>query len=215
MDDTGPFAAQGGAQEDDVHRALLRSVVRTAAAIFDAQAGSIALLDQDSGELVFEAVAGKGEDGLVGRRFPAGRGIAGWVLQSRQPVEVHDVDSDAHFARDIAESTSYVPKALMAAPLLCGDEPLGVLEVLDRSPLVRTPLAAMELLALFADQASLALALVQGARRARLAAPAVAEPVGPAAVHALAREIGALDGGRQEAALRIVSDLGKVLRRRE
>ncbi|MEV0122531.1 GAF domain-containing protein [Streptomyces sp. NPDC050703] len=212
MNHSGP-PAHTGTGEDQGHHALLLSVVRTAVAIFDARAGSIALLDQDSGELVFEAVAGKGEDALVGRRFPAERGIAGWVLQSRQPVEVHDVDSDAHFARDIAESTSYVPQALMAAPLLCGDEPLGVLEVLDRSAELRTPLAAMELLALFADQASLALVLVQRARRAR---PAGAVPAGPAeaAAQALAGEISALDGGRRELALRIVSDLTEVLHRR-
>ncbi|AYA15624.1 GAF domain-containing protein [Streptomyces alfalfae] len=213
MNHSGPPAAHTGTGEDEGHHALLRSVVRTAVAIFDARAGSIALLDQDSGELVFEAVAGEGEGALVGRRFPAERGIAGWVLQSRQPVEVHDVDSDAHFARDFAESTSYVPKALMAAPLLCGDEPLGVLEVLDRSTEPRTPLAAMELLALFADQASLALVLVQRARRAR---PVGAGPAGPAeaAAQALAGEISALDGGRREIALRIVSDLTEVLHRR-
>jgi len=213
MNHSGPPTAHTGTGEDESHGALLRSVVRTAVAIFDAQAGSIALLDEDSGELVFEAVAGKGEDALVGRRFPAERGIAGWVLQSRQPVEVHDVDTDAHFARDIAESTSYVPQALMAAPLLYGDEPLGVLEVLDRSAELRTPLAAMELLALFADQASLALVLVQRARRAR---PDGAAPPGPAeaAAQALAGEISALDGGRRESALRIVSDLTEVLRRR-
>ncbi|MFE0170879.1 GAF domain-containing protein [Streptomyces sp. NPDC059002] len=214
MKDTGPDTAYGGAEEDD-HRRLLRSVVRTAAAIFDAQASSIALLDQASGELVFEAVAGKGEDGLVGRRFPAGRGIAGWVLQSRQPVEVQDVDSDAHFARDIAESTDYVPKALMAAPLLSGDEPLGVLEVLDRSAELRAPLAAMELLALFADQASVALALVQRSRRARLTGEPVPESPDAAAVRVLAEQIGALDDGSRAAARRIVSDLADVLRRRD
>ncbi|QEU90373.1 GAF domain-containing protein [Streptomyces kanamyceticus] len=214
MKDTGPDTGHGGAAEDD-HRRLLRSVVRTAVAIFDARASSIALLDQADGELVFEAVAGKGEDALVGRRFPAERGIAGWVLQSRQPVEVQDVDRDAHFARDIAESTDYVPKALMAAPLFAGDEPLGVLEVLDRSQELRAPLAAMELLALFADQASVALALVQRGRLARLTGEPVVEDADAAAVRALAEEIGALDDGRGAAARRIVSDLAEVLRRRD
>ncbi|MCL2731389.1 MAG: GAF domain-containing protein [Actinomycetia bacterium] len=199
------------------HGRLLQSVVETARAIFDAGAASIFLLDEshgDTGALIFEAVSGKGEDYLVGRRFPADRGIAGWVLQSRQPVEVDDVGEDDHFARDLAESTSYVPNSLMAAPLLHGEEALGVLEVLDRSRELRTPLAAMDLLALFAAQAAVALRLVQRSRRAQrlLAADADgAAAQGPAAVLDLARALDAAPR-RREAGLRIVEALEDLLR---
>ncbi|MEI5097517.1 GAF domain-containing protein [Streptomyces sp. PmtG] len=203
-----------GAGAEERHRRLLLSVVHTARAIFDAQASSIALLDQDSGALVFEAVSGQGEESLVGTSFPAERGIAGWVLQSRQPVEVHDVDTNGHFARDVAESTAYVPRALMAAPLLAGEEPLGVLEVLDRNTETRAPLPAMELLALFAGQASVALELVQRDRLARLSA-GPAEAAAGDAVRALAREIEGLDGDRRGAARRVVGGLADLLRTRD
>jgi GAF domain-containing protein len=143
------------------HRRLLQSVVEVARAIFEAQASSIFLLDEDRDELVFAAVAGQGEEFLIGRRFPASRGIAGWVVRSRQPVTVDDLSGRTGFARDIAEATHYVPSALMAAPLLCGERVLGVLEVLDRDPDLRTSLAGMDLLALFAGQAALALELTE------------------------------------------------------
>ena len=97
-----------------------------------AKASSIFLLDEAAGELVFEAVAGHGSDELVGRRFPAGTGIAGWVLTTRQPLVVEDVEGDPRFGREAAESTGYVPKRLMAVPMLNEDEALGVLSVLDR-----------------------------------------------------------------------------------
>ncbi|QLH24725.1 GAF domain-containing protein [Streptomyces sp. Rer75] len=196
------------------HRLLLQSVVETARAIFDAQASSIFLLDEADGALVFEAVSGKGEGDLVGRRFPAGRGVAGWVLQSRQPIEVDDVDEDERFARDLAESTDYVPRALMAAPLLHGDEVLGVLEVLDRSREVRTTLAAMDLLALFSAQASVALRLVRHGRRTR---PAEGGPGADAlgaeelGAERLVRALAALRGERREAGRRLVGALEELL----
>ena len=70
----------------------------------------------------------------MGRRFPAGGGIAGWVVASGEPMVVDDLSTDAAFDRALAESTEYVPDSLMAAPLISGDRVLGVLEVLDRVP---------------------------------------------------------------------------------
>lgn len=99
---------------------LLQSVVDTARAIFGAQASSILLLETEKDELVFEAVSGQGQDFLVGRRFPAGRGIAGWVAASGEPMVVDDLHDSTSFDRDIARSTGYVPDALMAAPSSTG-----------------------------------------------------------------------------------------------
>ncbi|MEE1928288.1 GAF domain-containing protein [Streptomyces sp. TRM 70351] len=180
---------------------MLRSVVDVARAIFEAQASSIFLLDEERDELVFAAVSGQGEDFLVGRRFPASRGIAGWVVRSRQPLTVDDVSSRRDFAGDIAEATRYVPTALMAAPLLCGERVLGVLEVLDRNPAMRTSLAGMDLLALFAGQAALALELTEHHERA--AAPRV-----PAD---LAAALGGLPAERSAAGHRLLDALRDVL----
>jgi len=65
---------------------LLRSIVEVARAIFGAKASSIFLLDEEADELVFAAVAGEGEQSLVGNRMPSSTGIAGWVLSSRTPL---------------------------------------------------------------------------------------------------------------------------------
>jgi len=70
---------------EDLRRSLLGSIVEVARAILGARASSIVLLDEDAGELVFEAVAGEGES-LLGTRIPAARGIAGWVAQSGEAL---------------------------------------------------------------------------------------------------------------------------------
>src|SRR5690349_14804055 len=103
-------------------RALLQPIVETARAVFGAAASSIFILDLKTAELVFGAVAGAGEESLVGRRFPADTGIAGWVVKSQQGLRLDDLTDNPLFARDAAESTVYVPRALMAAPLLFEDE---------------------------------------------------------------------------------------------
>ena len=154
-----------GAEKD--YRELLQSIVEVARAIFRAKASSIFLLDEESDELVFEAVAGEGSESLIGRRFSSSTGIAGFVLVSRQPLVIEDVLEDPRFSRETAESTGFVPKGLMAVPLLHEERALGVLEVLDRPSEARFTLAEMDLLGLFANQAAIALDLLQRARRAQ------------------------------------------------
>src|SRR5213078_5095736 len=143
--------AAGVLGADESYRALLQSIVEVARAIFGARASSVFLHDTESDELVFEAVAGEGADELIGKRFPSSTGIAGWVLVTRQPLVVEELSDDPRFAREAAESTGFVPKGLMAVPLLHEDRTLGVLEVLDRPKQAAFSLQEMELLGKFAN----------------------------------------------------------------
>jgi GAF domain-containing protein len=180
-----------GEAEDD-HKELLRCVVKTARTVFGAAAATIFLLDEQRGELVFEAVSGEGESYMVGRRFPASRGIAGWVLSAHEPLLVADLATSPVFARDLAETTGYVPRSLMAAPLLHGEEAVGVMEVLDPAPTPVDPLAAGDLLALLAGQAAVALGVIRRNRNARrLLAPDGEELTSLAVVASLLGELGA------------------------
>jgi GAF domain-containing protein len=189
-------------------RALLASIVEVARAIFGAKASSILLLDEDADELVFEAVRGEGEENLLGVRFPAGSGIAGWVLATRQPLVLEDVQNDPRFAREVAEGTGYVPQGLMAVPLLYEERALGVLEVLDRPQNSRFTLAEMELLGLFASQAAVALDLLQRARKSEEVLAGGGEL---GALARLAAKLETLDEERRPAALELVRALEQVI----
>jgi GAF domain-containing protein len=212
MTDLRAAVAAGALGSEDAYRELLQSIVEVARAIFGARASSVFLHDEDSDELVFEAVAGEGAGELVGRRFPSSTGIAGWVLVTRQPLVVEELEQDPRFVREVAESTGFVPKGLMAVPLLHEDRTLGVLEVLDRPASAAFSLAEMELLGLFANEAAIALDLLQKARAARAV---LAEEGGEA--DALARFAARLDEAepeKREAALQLLAALGKLLRER-
>ena len=204
-------AAAGVLAADELHGSLIQSIVDVARAIFNAKAASILLLDEDAGELVFDGVSGEGSETLIGRRFPADTGIAGWVLTTRQPLVLENVGSDPRFSQEAADSTGYVPKAMMTVPLLHEDRALGVLNVLDRAQDKSFTLAEMELLGLFANQASIALELRLRGRRAGEALDGVGEDMG--AVASFAATLDALSEERREAGLRLIAELEQLLAR--
>jgi GAF domain-containing protein len=200
--------ASGVVGSAESFHALLSAIVEVARAIFGAKASSILLLDEQSDELVFEAVVGEGEESLLGVRFPADHGIAGWVLATRTPLVIEDVRKDPRFAADVAEGTGYVPSGLMAAPLLYDEEIFGVLEVLDRPERAHFSLQEMDLLGLFANQAAIAVDLLLKARQAE----GLLEETGDLAVVArLAASVNALEEQRREAGLRLLRDLADTL----
>jgi GAF domain-containing protein len=206
--DLNAAVAAGVLGAEDAYRSLLSATVEVARAIFRATASSVLLLDEDTDELVFEAVAGEGSGDLIGVRFPSSTGVAGWVLVTRQPLVIDDVTADTRFSREAAESTGYVPNGLMAVPLLAEERALGVLEVLDRSGPAFT-LAEMNLLGLFANQAAVGLDLLQRARKAKAALD------GEGDLAAVARIVSKLDGAENEekraAALELMRALEQLL----
>lgn len=204
-------AGVGGSEE--LFRSLLQSIVDVARAIFNAKASSIFLYDEGTDELVFEAVAGEGAETLIGMRFPSSTGVAGWVLVTRQPLVIEDVTEDPRFSKDIAESTGYVPKGLMAVPLLHEEQSLGVLEVLDRPQRAHFSLVEMDLLGLFANQAAIALSLLQRARRAEAILGESGEEAG--IVARLAETVQELDEERRDAGLKLLGAVEEILRRNE
>ena len=210
-DELRAAVAVGVLGSEDHYRALLQSIVDVARAIFRAKASSILLLDEETDELVFEAAADEASEALIGKRFPSSTGIAGFVLVSRQPLVIEDVLSDPRFSRETAESTGFVPKGLMAVPLLHEERALGVLEVLDRPQDTKFTLAEMELLGLFANQAAIALDLLQ---RARLAQAALKGEGDLGVVARVAESLERLrddEDGSREAALRLLAELEKLL----
>ena len=197
---------------EDLRRSLLGAIVEVARAILGARASSIVLLDEAAGELVFEAVAGEGES-LLGTRIPAARGIAGWVAQSGEALAIEDVSSDTRFAREVAEQTGYVPKGLIAVPLIAQDRVIGVLSVLDRPEQAAFSVAESDLLSLFATQAATALALVTRTRRAQRVLEGGDEPLGAVARLAttLDRRAGEENG---QTAVALLDAIERVLRDR-
>src|SRR5262249_57292846 len=84
-------------------------------------------------------------------------GIAGYVFTTGQPLAVSDVAADPRFDRSTAEVTGYVPRSILAVPLVDDEGSIGVLEVLDRRGAAGFDLRDLELAAVFARQAAVAI----------------------------------------------------------
>jgi GAF domain-containing protein len=210
-DELRAAVAAGVLPSEERFAELLRSIVEVARAIFRARGSSIFLYDEESDELVFAAVASPEEQSLLGMRISSSTGIAGWVLASRTPLVIDELQNDPRFARDVAERTGYVPRGLMAVPLLHDERALGVLQVLDRPSNSRFSLEEMELLGLFATQAAVALDLLASARRARAALDGAGDV---AAVARVAAALDRLDEDKRESGLALLRALENVLAER-
>jgi GAF domain-containing protein len=144
--------------QGDIESRLLQSIVDATVHLFDAEAASIALFEQDPDRLEFRVAAGEQGAGAVGLTVPPTQGIAGFVYSTGQALSLSDVANDPRFNRDAAEQTGYVPRSIAAAPLLDEHGTVGVLQVLDKRGSPTFSLRDMELLAVFAAQATVAIA---------------------------------------------------------
>lgn len=136
---------------------LLKSIVEAAGRIFNAAAASILLVNEKEQVLEFKVAYGASNHDLVGVKFPMGKGIAGYVVMTGQPLAISNVRQDARFNQDFAKSTGYVPNSILAMPMLSGERVIGVMEVLDKIDAASFGIQDMDLLGMFAHQAAIAI----------------------------------------------------------
>ena len=137
--------------------AVLRSIVEAAVSLFEAEAASLALFDAPRNVLVFRVAAGAQGQGVVGLEIPPDRGLVGYVFSTGQALAISDVARDPRFGRSFAEQTQYVPRSIVAVPLVDDRGTIGVLEVLDKRSEATFSIRDVELAGVFARQASVAI----------------------------------------------------------
>lgn len=192
-------------------RRLLQSIVEVSRSIFSASATSIFMIDAITGDLVFEAVAGEGAGHLLGRRFPASTGIAGFVAACGQPMLVDDLTESAEFARQAAASTGYVPSSIMAAPLLRDGDCIGVLEVLDLGTRHRLDLDNVDLLGLVATQAATGLDLLTRLQLATDDREAPGSPEIRRMLSRIAEQLPSLPPATSDSVLRLLASVEEII----
>jgi sigma-B regulation protein RsbU (phosphoserine phosphatase) len=112
---------------------LLSEILDTSLQVLKATDGSLMLVDEESGALVFTVVRGTAADRLVGYRLHRGLGIAGWVAQHHQPQVVRDVRRDPRFYPEVDEVFGFKTRSMVCVPILLDDgRLLGIIEVLNK-----------------------------------------------------------------------------------
>jgi len=136
---------------------LLETVMRLASEVVHAQAGSLLLMEQTTGELYFDIALGEKGGALQQVRLKKGEGIAGWVAENRKPALVNDVSKDPRWTQKADKTSQFNTKAILAVPMLVKDKLVGVMEAINRadgSPFTETDVQMLET---FAAQAAIAI----------------------------------------------------------
>ncbi|MDD2715980.1 MAG: GAF domain-containing protein [Candidatus Wallbacteria bacterium] len=136
---------------------LLDLLVQAACKVLDAEAGSVLLLDKKTSELVFEVATGESGDMVKSIRVPLGRGIAGTVAKSGEPLLIKDVKTDNRWFNTDSQS-NFITKSIMCVPLrLKHGEIIGVMEILNSLKNDTFLEEDVELFQAFANQAAVAI----------------------------------------------------------
>jgi signal transduction histidine kinase len=132
-------------------------IMNQACSLLGVEEGSLLLVDEQTGDLVFTYTSGPVGTTLLGQRLPRGVGLAGYVVTHGVSVIVNDAQQDSRFYADTDHATGYVTRTLLAVPLRGVGGVLGVIEVLNRRDSVPFTRDDQRLLEAVADQAVIAL----------------------------------------------------------
>lgn len=111
---------------------IRRRAVEAATRLVDAERASLLLLEKRGRRLYFEVALGEDTDVLTHVLMVPGQGIAGSVLASCAPEIIDDVRADARHISQADAETGYVTRTMLAIPLACRGETLGVLEIINK-----------------------------------------------------------------------------------
>jgi hypothetical protein len=105
---------------------LLGELLDRLRGILEADTAAVLLLDEESTALVARAARGLEEEVRQGIRVPLGRGFAGRIAQSRQPVMINHVD-ETTVANPVLWEKGL--RWMLGVPLVANDRVIGVLHI--------------------------------------------------------------------------------------
>lgn len=108
---------------------VLKNIVTVATDLTNADRGTLYLIDKENNELWSKIAMGSETKEI---RLKMGEGIAGWVAQNRETVNIEDVSTDDRFKSDVDRSSGYETKSMLCFPIKDReDQIVGVLQLLN------------------------------------------------------------------------------------
>ena len=109
--------------------ALLDLIIQNVKSVMNADRATLFLVDREKRELFSRVAIGSKEE----IRIAFGAGIAGFVAQSRETVNIRDAYSDARFNSDNDQKSGYRTKSILCMPVYNSQqEIIGVIQVLNK-----------------------------------------------------------------------------------
>lgn len=112
-------------------KALLLKCMNSACQLMEAEASSLILIDEVTGDLQVSIPTGPIKDKITGMTIPKNKGVAGWVLQNKKPYISNSLGESDIFWKDL--SSEFNTRNIVCLPLVnARDEAIGVIQVLNR-----------------------------------------------------------------------------------
>ncbi len=96
---------------------LLRLLINYAAELLDAEASSLFLIDEETGELVLHLASNWQEVPVEKIRVPPGKGIIGEAVSKEEPILVPQADTDRRHYPKVDLKSGFVTRSVLAVPL--------------------------------------------------------------------------------------------------
>jgi GAF domain-containing protein len=125
------WASQDIAAADNLLYALNQLLYKVMSVI-GAKDGSVSRLDEATGELVFVLVHGELGRQLPDFRIKSGTGIAGWVVNNRQPIIVNSPHVDTRFSNIVDKEFDFFTNCIASAPIMRRGHVKGVVQLLNK-----------------------------------------------------------------------------------
>ncbi len=112
---------------------VLTDIISLAERVIEAEAGSLLLVNRETGRLEFRVAHGGGGEAVKSFSVGLDEGIAGWVARNRHGLIVADAQRDRRLRRDIGERTGFVTRSLLCVPMVSRGRLIGVIELLNKA----------------------------------------------------------------------------------
>lgn len=145
-------------------RDLYQSILETAADLLQAASGSLMLVDDSGRNLRIESVLGMNLQLARSMSARVGRGIAGKVAQTGEPLLVTDIEQDARVR--IANRSRFKTKSFLSVPLSVQGTVIGVLNLSDKKNGESFSEADLEVVTTMARQACVVLERAESSEKA-------------------------------------------------
>jgi signal transduction histidine kinase len=131
---------------EDVNR-LLQTITDDAVQILNCEAGSLGLVEETTGDIIFRVVTGGGGEDLIGRRIRRDApSLMATVIKSAQTEIVNDAARDERWGGEVDEADiqpengqeepegekPFVTRALLTIPLIAQGEAVGALQLINK-----------------------------------------------------------------------------------
>ncbi len=113
---------------------LLRQLLGRIIEAVGAKDGSISRLDAAAGELVFVLVHGQLTRRLENYRIKSDMGIAGWVVENKEPIIVNNPRQDWRFSLQVDQEFGFLTQSIISAPVMSQEKLIGVIQLLNKHP---------------------------------------------------------------------------------